>query len=158
MFGHNSPVPSLPVSCPLMPCPPVLVPSSPMPNPSVPCPSPRPSPPVPSPTPRNTRSCSCPTPSLFELQGERREMTELGYSGRCRRQPPKTHGPCSGPLVAKNLVYGPGPESSWGDRATSPPRFNTYSRGSTHLGATRSAQGICLLFGSLTVGTLLSEA
>jgi hypothetical protein len=55
----------------------------------------------------------CPAPSLLELQGERRETTELGYLGRCRRQPPKTHGPCFGPLVAKSLVYGPGPGSSW---------------------------------------------
>ncbi len=72
-----------------------------------------------------------PVPSPFPS----RETTELGYPGRCRRQPPATHGPCSGPLVAKSLVYGPGPGSSWGDQASSPPWFNTYSRGSTHLGA-----------------------
>jgi hypothetical protein len=30
-----------------------------------------------------------PAPSLLELQRERRETTELGYPGRCRRQPRK---------------------------------------------------------------------
>jgi hypothetical protein len=84
-------------------------------------------------------------------------MTELRYPGRCRRQPLETHGPCSGPPVAKSLVYGPGPGSSWGDRASSPPRFNTYSRGSTHLGAARPALGFFLSFDSLTVGTPVSN-
>jgi hypothetical protein len=32
-------------------------------------------------------------PSLLELQKERRDTTKLGYPGRCRRQPPETHGP-----------------------------------------------------------------
>jgi hypothetical protein len=92
-------------------------------------------------TPGNTWALfnSCPAPSLLELQRERRETTELGYPGRCRRQPPETHGPCSGPHVAKSLVYGSGPGSSWGDRASSSPRFNTYSRGCTHLVAARPA-------------------
>jgi hypothetical protein len=34
-----------------------------------------------------------PAPSLLELQRERRETTELGYPGRCRRQPRKHRGP-----------------------------------------------------------------
>jgi len=98
-----------------------------------------------------------PTPSLLELQRERRETTKLRYSGWCRRQPPETHGPCFGPLVAKSLVYGPGPGSLWGDQASPPPRFNTYSCGSTHLGAARPAPGFFLPFGSLIVGTLVSN-
>jgi hypothetical protein len=92
-----------------------------------------------------------PTPSLLELQRERREITELEYSGRCRRQPPETHKPCSDPPVAKSLVYGPGPGSSWGDRASSPPRFNTYFRDSTQLGAAQLAPGFFLPFDSFTV-------
>ncbi len=106
------------------------------------------------------RSCHvhpCPVPSLLELQRERRETTELGYPGRCRRQSPETHGPCSGPPVAKSLVYGPGLGSSWGDWASSPPRFNTYSRGSTHLGVAWPALAFFLTFGSLTVGTPVSN-
>jgi len=87
--------------------------------------------------------CNVPAPSLLELWGERRETTELGYPGRCWWQPLKTHGPCFGPPVAKNLVYGPGPGSS------SPPRFNTYSRGSTHLGTARPTPGFFLPFSSL---------
>ncbi len=98
-----------------------------------------------------------PVPSLLELQRERRETTELGYPGWCRRQPLETHEPYSGPPVAKSLVYGPRLGSSWGDRASSPPWFNTYSRGSTHLGATRLALGFFLPFGSLTVSTLVSN-
>ncbi len=96
-------------------------------------------------------------PSLLELQRERRETTEPEYSGRCRRQPPETHGPFSSPPVAKSLVYGPGPGSLWGDRASSPPRFNTYSRSSTHLGAARPTLGFFLPFGSLIVGTPVSN-
>jgi hypothetical protein len=88
---------------------------------------------------RPCRARPCPAPSLLELQKERRETTELGYPGRCQRQPPETHGPCSGPPVAKSLVYGPGPGSSWGDRASSLPWFNTYSHGSIHLGTARPA-------------------
>jgi len=38
---------------------------------------------------------------------------------------PETHEPCSGPPVAKSLVYGPGPGSSWGDQASSPTWFHT---------------------------------
>jgi hypothetical protein len=51
-----------------------------------------------------------PAPSFLELQSERRETTELGYPGRCPRQPQK-HRPGSGPPVARSLVYGPGPGS-----------------------------------------------
>jgi hypothetical protein len=67
---------------------------------------------------------------------------------------PETQGPCSGARapVAKSLVYGPGPGSSWGDRASSPTRFNTYSRGSTHLGAARPGPGFFLSFASLKPG------
>jgi hypothetical protein len=100
---------------------------------------------------------SCPAPSLLKVQRERRETTELGYPGRCQRQPPETHGPCFGSPVAKSLVCGPGPGSLWGDRASSPPRFNTYSRGSTHLGVARLAPGFFLSFDSLTVGTPVSN-
>jgi hypothetical protein len=106
------------------------------------------------------RPCSarpCPAPFLLELQRERRETTKLGYLGRCRRQPPKTHGPCSDPPVAKSLVYSPGPRSSWGDRTSSPPRFNTYSRNSTHLGAAWPTSSFFLSFDSLTVGIPISN-
>jgi hypothetical protein len=65
---------------------------------------------------------------------------------------PETHGPCSGPPVAKSLVYGPGPGSSWGDQASSPTRFDTYSHGSTHLGTARPGPGFFLSFGSLKPG------
>jgi hypothetical protein len=58
---------------------------------------------------------------------------------------------------AKSLVYGPGPGSSWGDRASSQPRLNMYSRGSTHLGAARPAPGFFLPFGSFTIGTPVSN-
>jgi hypothetical protein len=34
-----------------------------------------------------------PAPSLLELQRERRETIELGYPGRCQRQPRKHTGP-----------------------------------------------------------------
>ncbi len=84
-----------------------------------------------------------PAPSLLELQRERRKTTELRYPSQCRRQPLETHRPCFGPPVAKSLVYGPGPRSSWGDQVSSPPRFNIYSRGSTHLSATQLAPGFC---------------
>jgi hypothetical protein len=101
--------------------------------------------------------CNVPAPSLLELQSERRETTELGYPGRCPRQPLETQGPGSGPPVAKSLVYGPGPGSSWGDRASLPPRLNTYARGSTHLGAARPAPGFFLPFGSFTIGNPVSN-
>jgi hypothetical protein len=65
---------------------------------------------------------------------------------------PETHGPCFGPPVAKSLVYGSGPGSLWGDRASSPTLFNIYSRGSTHLGVARPGPGFCLSFGSLKPG------
>ncbi len=109
------------------------------------------------PMPSSLMPSPCPAPFLLELHKERRETTELGYSGQCRRQPPETHGPCFGPPVAKSLVYGSGPGSSWGDRASSPPRFNTYSCGSTHLGTARPTLGFFLSFGSLTIGTLVSN-
>ncbi len=70
---------------------------------------------------------------------------------------PETHGPCSSPPVAKSLVYGPGPGSSWGDRASSPTRFNTYSRGSTHLGVARPGPGFFLSFKSLKPGRWVLE-
>ncbi len=41
---------------------------------------------------------------------------------------PETHGPCSGPPVAKSLVYDLGPGSLWGDQASSPTRFHTPRR------------------------------
>jgi hypothetical protein len=44
-----------------------------------------------------------------------------------------------------------------GNRASSSPRFNTYSRSSTHLGAARPRPGFFLPFGSLTVGTRVSN-
>jgi hypothetical protein len=47
--------------------------------------------PWPSDTVRRKRNV--PAPSLLELQRERRETTELGYPGRCRRQPRKHTGP-----------------------------------------------------------------
>ncbi len=46
--------------------------------------------PWPSDTVRRKRNV--PAPSLLELQRERRETTELGYPGRCRRQPRKHTG------------------------------------------------------------------
>jgi hypothetical protein len=96
-------------------------------------------------------------PSLLELQRERRETTELRYSGRCRRQLLETHGAYSGPHVAKSLVYGPGLGFSWGDQASSPPQFNTYSRGSTHLGVAWPVPSFFLPFDFLTVGTPVSN-
>ncbi len=65
---------------------------------------------------------------------------------------PETHRLCSNPPVTKNLVYGSRPGSSWGDRASSSTWFNTYSGGSTHLGATRLGPGFFLSFGSLKPG------
>jgi hypothetical protein len=79
-----------------------------------------------------------PFPSSATERKERDDRARV--SGPVLATAPETHGPCSSPPVAKSLVYGPGPGSSWGDRASSPTRFNTYSRGSTHLGATRPGQ------------------
>jgi len=107
--------------------------------------------------PRHRKASLPIAPSLLELQRERREMTELRYPGWCRQQPLETHGPFSGPPVAKSLVYGPGPGFSWRNRASSSPRFNTYSRGSTHLGAARPTLGFFLPFGSLTISTPVSN-
>jgi hypothetical protein len=87
-------------------------------------------------------------------KGERRPSSGTGLVSTTA---PETHGPCSGLLVAKSLVYGPGPGCSWGDRASSLPRFNTYSRGFTHLSAARPAPGFFLPFSSLTVGTSVSS-
>jgi len=75
-----------------------------------------------------------------------------GSAGPVLATAPETHGPCSDPPVAKSLVYGPGPRSSWGDRASSPTRFNTYSHGSTHLGTARPGPSFFLSFGSLKPG------
>jgi hypothetical protein len=65
---------------------------------------------------------------------------------------PETHGPCFGPPVVKSLVYGSGLGFSWGDRASSPTRFNIYSRGFTHLGVAWPGPGFFLSFGSLKPG------
>jgi hypothetical protein len=116
-----------------------------------------------SPVPCSLVSCppvSCsPVLSPFSSQAtERKERDDQAWVPRpMSATAPETHGPCSSPPVAKSLVYGPGPGSSWGDRASSPPRFNTYSRGSTHLGAARPAPGFFLPFNSLTVGTPVSN-
>jgi len=91
-----------------------------------------------------------PFPSWATERKERNDRAQV--PGPVSATAPETHGPCSGPLVAKSLVYGPGPGSSWGDRASSPTRFNTYSRGSTHLGAARPGLGFFLSFGSLKPG------
>ncbi len=76
-----------------------------------------------------------PAPSLLELQRERRETTELGYPGRCPRQPPETQGPGSGRPVTKSLLYGTGTRVFVGrpDFVTAPvkylfPRFHTPVR------------------------------
>jgi hypothetical protein len=72
------------------------------------------------------------------LSLERKERDDRAWvPGPVLATAPETHGPCSGPLVAKSLVYGSRLVSSWGDRASSSTRFNTYSCGSTHLGAAR---------------------
>jgi hypothetical protein len=93
--------------------------------------------------------------SSYREKGER--WPSSGTRADVGNSPLETHGPCSGPPVAKSLVYGPGPGSSWGDRASSPPRFNIYSRGSTHLGAAQPAPGFFLTFDSLTVGIPVSN-
>jgi hypothetical protein len=91
-----------------------------------------------------------PFPSWATERKERDDRARV--PGPVSTTTPETHGPCSGPPVAKSLVYGLGPGSSWGDRASSPTRFNTYSRGSTHLGAARPGPGFFLSFGSLKPG------
>jgi hypothetical protein len=92
---------------------------------------------TPLPLATNATQHASPFPSQA---GERKERDDRARVPRpVSATTPETHGPCSGPPVAKSLVHGPGPGSSWGDRASSPPRFNTYSRGSTHLGAVRPA-------------------
>jgi hypothetical protein len=85
-----------------------------------------------------------PFPSWATERKERDDQARV--PGPVSATAPETQGPCSGPPVAKSLVYGPGPGSSWGDR------FNTYSRGSTHLGAARPGPGFFLSFGSLKPG------
>jgi len=80
-----------------------------------------------------------PFPSWATEKKERDDWAQV--PGPVSATAPKIHGPCSGPPVAKSLVYGPGPMSSWGDRASSSTRFNTYSHGSTHLGAARLGPG-----------------
>jgi hypothetical protein len=52
----------------------------------------------------------------------------------------------------KELGLWPGTWVFVGDRASSPTRFNTYSRGSTHLGVARPGPGFFLSFGSLGPG------
>jgi hypothetical protein len=80
-----------------------------------------------------------PFPSWATERKERDDRARV--PGPVSATAPETQGPCSGPPVAKSLVYGPGPGSSWGDWASSPTRFNTYSRGSTHLGAAQDLAG-----------------
>ncbi len=91
------------------------------------------------------------TPNAIKVLAKARVL------GRVSATAPETNGPCSGPPVAKSLVYGPGPGSSWGDWASSPPRFNTYSHGSTQLGAARLVPGFFLPFDFFTVGTPVSN-
>ncbi len=81
-----------------------------------------------------------PFPSWATEKKERDDRTQV--PGLVSATAPKTQGPCSNPPVAKSLVYGPGPGSSWGHRALSPTQFNTYSRGSTHLGTAQDLQGL----------------
>ncbi len=81
-----------------------------------------------------------PFPSWATERKEREDRARV--PGPVSVTAPDTQGPCSGPPVAKSLVYGPGPGSSWGDRASSPTRFNIYSRGSTHLSAAQDLQGL----------------
>jgi hypothetical protein len=103
--------------------------------------------PWPSDTVRRKRDVPAPS--------ERKERDDRArVPGPVSATAPETQGPCSGARapVAKSLVYGPGPGSSWGDRASSPTRFNTYSRGSTHLGAARPGPGFFLSFASLKPG------
>ncbi len=83
--------------------------------------------------------CASPFPSWATERKERDDRARV--PGPVLATASETHGPCFGPLVAKSLVYGPGPGSSWGDRASSPTLFNTNSRGSTHLGAARPELG-----------------
>jgi hypothetical protein len=59
--------------------------------------------------------------------------------------------------LGKELGLWPGTRVFMGDWASSPPRFNTYSHDSTHMGAARPAPGFFLPFGSLTVGTPVSN-
>jgi len=91
-----------------------------------------------------------PFPSWAIEKKERNDQARV--PGSMSATAPKTHGPCSGPPVAKSLVYGPGPRSSWGDRASSLTWFDIYSRGSTHLSAARPGPGFFLSFGSLKPG------
>jgi hypothetical protein len=81
-----------------------------------------------------------PFPSWATERKERDDWARV--PGLVSATAPETQGPCSDPPVAKSLVYGPGPESLWGDRASSPTRFNTYSHGSTHMGAAQDLQGL----------------
>jgi hypothetical protein len=97
------------------------------------------------------RKRDMPAPSLLELQRKERD-DRARVPGPVSATAPETQGPCSGPPVAKSLVYGPRPGSSWGDRVSSPTRFNTYSRGSTHLGAARPGPDFFLSFESLKPG------
>ncbi len=105
---------------------------------------------------------SCDFRTLWGANATCQPFPFLSYREKGKRQPSsgtrasvdasETHGPCSGPPVAKSLVYGPGLGSSCGDRASSPTQFNTYSRGSTHLRVARPGLGFFLSFGSLKPG------
>jgi hypothetical protein len=99
--------------------------------------------PWPSDTVRHKRNVSA--PSFLELQRERRDMTELGYPGRCRRQPRKH----TGPVPVHPL------QRAWFMARDLGLRGETGLRhrpGSTHLGATRPGPGFFLSFGSLKPG------
>jgi hypothetical protein len=106
------------------------------------------------PWPSNTVRCkrNVPTLSLLELQRERRETTKLGYPGRCRWQTRKHTGSVPVHSWQRAWFMALRLGSSWGDQASSPTRFNIYSRGSTHLGAARLGPSFFLSFGSLKLG------
>jgi hypothetical protein len=97
-----------------------------------------------------------PAPSLLELQSKRRETTELGYPGRCPRQPPETHARFRS-TRSKELGLWPGTRVFVGrpGSVTAPvkyvlPRFHTPGR--------RPARARFFLpFGSFTIGTAVSN-
>jgi len=100
--------------------------------------------------------------SSYREKGERRPSsgTQAGVGDS-----PRKHRPVSVTALGntralfrstrgKKLGLWPGTWIFVGDRASSPPRFNTYSYGSTHLGAAQPVPGFFLPFNSLAVGTL----
>ncbi len=91
------------------------------------------------------RKRNVPAPSLLELQRERRETTELGYPGRCRRQPRKHTGPVPVHPWQRAWFMARDP----GLRGETELR---HQPGSTHLGAARPGPGFFLSFGSLKPG------